>query len=209
MKTTSLPRRAGFSLIEMLAVIAILVVLIGVLVPAFHSVGRASQLTNATAIVVDEFNLARQTALARNRIVEVRFYSLRHELDSTRAYRAVRTLVADEDGKVMLPLEPLKTFPIGIVALKDDQFSTLLSDTLRPSQTTDTEDLPSAPATPYKALRFRPTGGVELTDYTSSNDTWFLTLKNETDPNTSQRPANNFATIQVDPVTGRTRQFRP
>jgi uncharacterized protein (TIGR02596 family) len=199
----------GFTVLEMIVVISILVTLLALIVPALHSLSRASHLTMASATIVDELNFARQTALARNRVVEVRFYSLRHEIDPHRSFRAVATFVSDESGSRMQPLGPVKRFPISVAALDDEKYSTLLSDTTRAPVSDEVEDLPNAPSTPYKCVRFRPTGGAELSAYTSTSDNWFLTVKNETDRSYPDRPADNYVTIQLDPFTGRTRQFRP
>jgi uncharacterized protein (TIGR02596 family) len=206
---TASTRRGAFSLLELIIAISVIVVVITLMVPAFNTLGRASHLTTATATVLDEMNLARQTALTRNRVVEMRFYSLRDEVDPKLAYRAVRTLISDEAGATLLPLGDLKRLPVGTVALDDEKFSTLLNETTRPRKATDVEDLPNAPKTPYQAIRFRPTGGVELNPYTSTNDNWFLTIKNERDPSFAERPAANYATIQLDPITGRARAWRP
>jgi uncharacterized protein (TIGR02596 family) len=208
--TASTPsRRAGFSLIELIVVISIIALLTLLIVPAFNSLGRASQLTTATGSILDELNLARQTALTRNRVVEVRFYSLPDAVDPALAFRALRTFISDESGDQLSPLGGLKALPVGSVILDDLKFSTLLSETTRPRKASEVEDLPNAPATPYKSIRFRPTGGVELSAFTSTNDNWFLTIKNERDPGYPDRPADNFATIQLDPVTGRARPLRP
>ena len=202
-------RRAGFSLLELIVVISVIVVVIAMVVPAFNNLARGSHLTTAAASVLDELNLARQTALARNRVVEVRFYALPDEISPTRAYRALWSLVSDEAGEHLSPLGAIKRFPMGLVALDDVNFSTLLSDRTRPRAAAEVENLANAPATPFKAIRFRPTGGAELSPFTSTNDLWFLTIKNEQDPVDAGRPAANFATIQLDPVTGRARQLRP
>jgi uncharacterized protein (TIGR02596 family) len=201
-------RQRGFSLVELIVVISVIVIVMTLLVPAFGTLGRASRLNTGIASVVDELNLARQTALSKNRAVEVRFYHLPGPVDPVLAYRSIRTLISDESGATYLPLSPLKALPTGIVVLEDKTFSTLLSDETRPPVTTDVEDLPDAKTTHYKSIRFRPTGGVELATY-AGNDTWFLSIKNERDPTFTDRPADNYTTIQLDPITGRVRQFRP
>lgn len=203
------PRHTGFTLIELIAVISIIVIILALLVPAFNTLARGSNLTNAAASVLDELNLARQTALTRNRVVEVRFYLLPAEIGSAPAYRAMRSFLANETGDSLSPIAGVKRFPISVVALNDATFSTLLSDTTRTQKTSEVEDLPGAPSTRFKSIRFRPSGGVELSSYTTTNDNWFLTIKNENDPIYPDRPADNFATIQVDPTTGRAQQMRP
>src|SRR5579862_795239 len=64
----------GFTLIELLLVIAIIGMLMTLVVPAVNSISGGSQLTQAAQMVGSELELARQRALSRNRMVEVRFY---------------------------------------------------------------------------------------------------------------------------------------
>lgn len=204
----ALPRRDGFSLLELIVAISIIVLVMVMLVPAFGTLGRAAHLTTATATILDELNLARQTALTRNRVVEVRFYCLPDQVDPAKAYRAIRSFISDESGDHLAPQGAVRALPVGVVVLDDVKFSTLLSETTRPRKPTEVEELRDAPATPYKSIRFRPTGGVELSAY-ANNDNWFLSIKNERDASYPDRPADNFATIQLDPITGRARQLRP
>src|SRR4051812_40788921 len=100
---TAPARRAddGFTLIELLVVLSIIVVVITLLIPSFTSILRASRITNATALILDEMNLARQTAIARNRVVELRFYWKADEANPTMAYRATRSMISDESGNIM------------------------------------------------------------------------------------------------------------
>jgi prepilin-type N-terminal cleavage/methylation domain-containing protein len=73
MRTMS-SHRVGFSLVELLVVIAILVLLATVSLPAFNSITRGSNLQRAGQMIGDQFALARQEAVARNRDVIVQFY---------------------------------------------------------------------------------------------------------------------------------------
>ena len=63
----------------------------------------------------------------------------------------------------------------------------------------------------YQFIRFKPTGGTDLsiTGTPAPVDKWFLTLKSDNDVATSTRPANNYYTIMLDPVSGRARTYRP
>ena len=72
-KAHSLKSRA-FSLVELLVVIAVIAIVAGYAVPAVTTMLKGSQLTQGSQMVVDQIALARQTALSRNRSVEVRFY---------------------------------------------------------------------------------------------------------------------------------------
>ena len=73
LKAHSLASRA-FSLVELLVVVAVIAIVAGFAVPAVTTMLKGSQLTQGSQTVVDQIALARQTALSRNRSIEVRFY---------------------------------------------------------------------------------------------------------------------------------------
>jgi len=57
---------AGFSLIEMLIVVMIMIIVLGLIVPAVNGIGRSSALTTGGNTVVDLVNLAREDAMTKN-----------------------------------------------------------------------------------------------------------------------------------------------
>lgn len=61
----------AFSLVELLAVMAIMALLMGVATPAFQSSSRASHLTQAGNRLADMASLARQTASSKNVITAI------------------------------------------------------------------------------------------------------------------------------------------
>src|SRR4051812_5888291 len=68
---TTAARSEGFTLIEMLTVMAIVTVLIALVVPAVAPLLRSSNMNSAASMLSDEMNLARQMALSQNRDIEV------------------------------------------------------------------------------------------------------------------------------------------
>jgi len=57
----------------------------------------------------------------------------------------------------------------------------------------------------YVAFRFQPDGSTNLAPKTS----WYVTLHQLKDKVTGKIPPPNFFTLQIDPVSGTTRPFRP
>lgn len=198
-----LGRRArAFTLVELLVVIAILLIVVALIVPAFNTIGKAQALTTGTNMVIDGLKSARQTALSQNRMVEVRFYRLPGTAGGVDAFRAMKTMQFGEDGTQVKALTKLERMPGGIVMSDNANFSTILDGA------TQSEDLPGAPGTPYRAVGFTPVGSTTL----PPNTRWFVSLKAENaapvTPPTS-KPADNFATIQIDPINGAVKLFRP
>jgi hypothetical protein len=80
-----------------------------------------------------------------------------------------------------------------------------------PARNWGEETLPSGEgAVKYQFIRFKPGGGTDLgINGTSNNDKWFLTIKSANSPVSAKRPADNYVTAMLDPVSGRVRTFRP
>jgi uncharacterized protein (TIGR02596 family) len=251
-------RGHGFTLVELLAVIGIMVLMMALIVPAVVGPGNAQNLTNGANAVVDQLNLARQTALATNRPVEVRFYYLPGPTDGTvpTGYRAMRNIVADNTGLTNLltgtaqsgtyspgtQIDSLKWLPTGVVIISGtggtSSYGTLLpatpasgvfSSSVITTQraTVGTESLPGVAgmnppsAANYAAIQFRPNGSASVdplgtspvNQVNYSGDKWFFTVKVLTAQPPANNPGNfpaaNFVTVQIDPLSGRVRTFRP
>lgn len=199
---------------ELLVVVAIMSILMAVVVPASIAMIKANNLTNAANMIRDELSLARQTALSRNQEVEVRFYQMASGGDaSTKRYRAFRAFVADGlDPAKSEPLSSIKYFNEPVVISEDPKFSTLLdyTDSSRSGLRYLTEDVPEIGSTPYVAFSFRGNGETSLKPVVLPAGNWFLTLISHTaKTNGGTGLPDNYSTIQVDPVTGRIRTYRP
>jgi uncharacterized protein (TIGR02596 family) len=199
---------SAFSLVEMLVVIAIMIVLMAVMIPASSSLMGGMNIGRSAGMVTDELNFARQTALSRNRDVEVRFYRMGSKMDGNdRQYRAFRSFLIDGiDPAGWKPLSRIKQLPEPIIISDNTTFSSLLDTGGGHSGlVSSNETLPGVGNTDYVSFLFRANGGTSLKPVTEK---WFLTLFSQKAKAESGLPANYF-TAQVDPVTGRTRSYRP
>ena len=200
---------SGFSLVEMLVVIAIVIVLMAVVIPASSSLMGGMNIGRSAGMVTDELNFARQTALSRNRDVEVRFYRLGAKLDGNdKKFRAVRSfLIEGLDSASWKPLSRLKQFPEPIIISDDPTFSTLLDvGNGHSGVKQESETLPGQGTVEYVKFLVRANGGTSLKPVTEK---WFLTLYSQKAKVSGGGLPANYYTVQIDPVTGRTRSYRP
>jgi uncharacterized protein (TIGR02596 family) len=204
----------GFTLIEMLVVLAIIALLAALAIPGFLAITRGSNLTTAGDFLRDGLEMARQTAAAKNSTVEVRIYQL--PATSTSAptdYRAFQVfLKGTETVPTYTPVTAIIYFPQAIILSTDPTKTSFLtlSNQPNPGASPPANALPvSLPVygTNYNYLYFTytPGGGTNL-DPTLQ---WFATLvpKNASAGN-GGLPAD-FVTVTVDPIMGNARIYRP
>ena len=222
-------KQRAFSLVELLFVMVIIAIIATLTLPAFNSMGKAQALTGAGSALLDQFALARQTAVAQNRVVEVRFYKrLENPAQPVSSanparFRSYRTMIYDEPVLNAFAQTTMQDFPTRIVLCEDKVFSTLIFPypavpaTAVPARAFLKENISNAETNvDYQYIRFKPTGSVDLSAAGTPApdlDRWFLTIKSDNDPTvgtgTSARPANNYVTIMLDAVSGRVRTYRP
>jgi uncharacterized protein (TIGR02596 family) len=193
----------------------VIVMVVALGLPAIGPLLRSSSMNKATTMISDALNLARQTALAQNRDVEIRFYELGSKSSaSNKQFRAFRCFFADSsDPDKSLPLSKLSYLPEPVIIASDPKISTLLdySNANRTGLTRRQQKLQGETTSSYYiSFMFRATGGTNLSPVSSTGGNWYLTLYLENEPKLEVTgiPANYF-TVQVDPVTGRVRSYRP
>ena len=221
MKLHRLPAKpSAFSLIELVVVIAIIAIIATFTVPAATTILRGSAITQASQTLTDQISFARQRALSRNLAVEVRFYQYADPEapgetvsdPTTGQYRAMQLLEVVESG-VAIPIGKPERLPISVIMEPSTTFSTLITDTAAAPTRTIKQPVASDPELPrgvaknykYVSFRFQQDGSTDL----APAKTWFVTIRNLTDKVTGNTPPPNFFTLQIDPVSGAVKGFRP
>ncbi len=189
-------RMRGFSLIELLAVVAIMVIALALSLPAISSTQEGLEITRGTDMVVDALNLARQRALSLNCPVVVRFYVPAN--DPTTDYSRLQILALHDDG-TLEPLARMQRLPERAVISRAPELGNVFSD---------------APAAPHPALSseagllasellVRRDGTVDL----PGNDSGFLTVVPRNSAGITD-PAN-FGIVTIEPLNANVAQLRP
>jgi len=201
--------RSGFTLVEMLAVLAIMALLMALVGPPLLSSLRAARLTQATQMVLDQFSMARQVATSKNRVVEVRFYRLTSPDAglSDPAVCALQSFELQDDGSAT-PVGKVSWLPGGVICDSGATLSPVLAAG-RAKQWTSADPQVRLPRvnTQYSAwaIRLRPDGSTDL----PAGSSWFLTLHTGSDGDNLDTLPSNFSLVQFDPWTGLSLLYRP
>lgn len=186
---------AAFSLVELLIVVAIILLLAAVSIPAFNSIAVGSNLNRAGQLAGDQIAMARQMAVTRNREVQVRFYQLTNGL--TAGWRAMQVWRIEQtaNGSSNVAASRVAIFPEGIIL--DSTRSPLLG---ADANVTGTVSLPAYGSVSYSGFRFRANGATDASVTVTNN---YVTLRQ------ASGASSNYYTVQVNPITGKTTIFRP
>lgn len=211
--------RHGFSLVELLVVLAVIAILATLTLPGLQGVISSSNLKGSANSVAAELDLARQFANTRNLSVEVRLYqdtAVAKDNNGNFPYRYLAILIpanASNAASDEFLAQPI-LLPGDVIIDSNTQFSSLLNPALGASglqPVTGTEST-TAPiqvrGKPYVKFTYLANGTVNL----DPSQQWCLTLYNQNKsghPGPNGSPANNFFTFILDVQTGRARVYQP
>ncbi|MCP4848418.1 MAG: Verru_Chthon cassette protein D [Verrucomicrobiaceae bacterium] len=201
-------RERGFTLIEILVVLAIIAVIVTFTVPNLGPVLKGSKLKQAADDLERALSNAQQVALTQNHPVEFRFFRYNNpdspgSEEHYRSYQAVQIITSPEDHRKVIEekvITQVESFQLPFV-LAEGQYSTLIdSDALEQG----VADIPRSENAEYVAFEFRPNGATNLA--TVDMPHWTLTIVRDTD---SKPVIGEFVTLTVDAYNGQIRQFNP
>ena len=213
-RSSALRHSPGFSLIELLVVLAIAGVLATLAIPTITGMMRSYQLNAASDLIMNQLAMARQAALSQSHLVQVRFYYLpdygQAPSGNKTVYRAIQSFTEGDPPATGSPTLTAVTkiifFPAPVVL--STNASPNLSPLLPASPTAAGSSDPSLPTYgnnyDYVSFHYKPDGSTDLV--TGNNS---ATLIMENDPSASAGLPNNYRTIQIDPAIGTARRFSP
>lgn len=214
---------AGFSLVELLVVVAIIMVIYALATPAVTSIVLSFRLNSAADSIVNTLGFARHSSIAQNCTVEVRFYrfalaGMPGEQSSNPATGKVRAIQAFEynSSGIAVPLMKVQMLPTGIIFDSGSALSPLLAGSQQQTYAATSQvSLPEAGMNyTYGTYQIRPSGITQVglssgTFTTLPTGLSCITLHKLTDGDALSRPPSNYVTIQVDPISATPQSYKP
>ena len=206
-------RQNGFSLVELLAVMVVMILAASLIVPAAHSIFEGNKLAHAGQLVAGQLETARQSSISRNRSVEVRFFRCANPENpgqsindhSSWKFQAMQVLEVVNASRIV-PLGKVQSLPAGKIIGSAPKLTSLFDSNKRTLRA-GTDLIPRVGAQyEYYAVRFRPDGS---TDLAPTDAPWFLTLYDGNKGDPRDTPPPNFITVELDPANGAIKYYRP
>jgi uncharacterized protein (TIGR02596 family) len=203
-------QRRGFTLIEMLVVVAVIALITSAIAPQVFSSLMATRITSAGETMASQLALGHQLAVSGNQQVEVRFYQYVEPASpgSVSGFRALVLMKSAGDVGGLLGQQLTDTFylPSGITIGN----TAILSPPLQvlPFGPDKENIIKKVQGATYRAFHFYPDGSTDLPQFALKAHSCYFTLGEERIIADGSVPKNFYA-VQIDPSTGRSVTYRP
>lgn len=225
--------KSAFTLVETLVVVSIIVLILALTGPTLLGTMQANKLTSAGSSLVGFLSEAQQLAVTLNAPVEVRFYRYQvapDQFESYRSYQMFKVTTPPVDPTVpwnfeelFEPIGQVFRLPEGIIIPKDSELSPVLdSDGFPDTSEGKPNGYSGVKDATYVALRFMTDGTCRIVStqasgagslgtlsFSSLNQSYFTLAGNIGRELTPATLPKNFFTIQIDPMNGKARSYRP
>ena len=208
-------KSSGFSLVELLVVISIIVLMASLMGPTLNSALRGNAMTQAGDKVTGTLTLAHQMAVTRNQTIEVRIYSyIDPEMPGDKGQgRAIQAFTVDDAG-IPSPISKVQVLPPTVVISTNPTLSTIFSLTsMEPSQGGNFRIPRVGTKYQYVSYKYYRSGSTSLVSQStsaSSQPHWCITLEGIQDASSGKTTLpKNFTTITIDPYNGALKTYRP
>ena len=203
-------RPCGFTLIEMLVVVAVIALVSSAIAPMVFGTLMSTRITSAGETLASQIALAHQLAVSGNQEVEVRLYQYQ-DLSSpgtASAFRAVALVksASDTGGTLGRQLTDTYYLPAGIIISNAAMLSPPLS--VLPFAPDKEGIIKKVPNATFRAFHFYPDGSTDMPEYQLKAKNSYFTLGEERVIVDGTVP-KNFDAVQIDPNTGRVVPYRP
>ncbi|HSJ05019.1 MAG: Verru_Chthon cassette protein D [Verrucomicrobium sp.] len=227
--------RPGFTLIELMVVVAVIALLLAIVMPGLMGTLGASKLTQAGDKMAGFLAEAQSRAYGQSRPVEVRFYRVPSSEDSVNAaplggfFRGGLMLEYFQPGEtdprtgtsalsrpLALVRQAMVILPEGTALSENSQMSTLLGSATTPSAQSPGASVETVIKTVNGYETFRPLSeeyrAFVLYPETTTLDSdakWHVAVVPASDATRPPAQVTNFYTLLLDPVTTRLSTYRP
>lgn len=197
---------AGFSLVEMVIVVAIVTMLIAVATPYTLGALQAANLTSAGDTLMQKIAVAQQRSLTENRPVGLDFYY--YTEDNIKGCHAIQLISYNPADNQAAPLEPPVYLNKQSVVLVEGALSPMFSTNQTATSTgmATLNPFQSLGATFYRII-FYPNGATSLRTPLRTAYVTLISTKSYQEDLATAPP--DYYTVQIDPVTGRGHSYRP
>jgi uncharacterized protein (TIGR02596 family) len=197
---------AGFSLVELVVVVAIVTMLIALATPYTLAAMQSANLTSAGDTLMQKFAMAQQRSLTENRPVGLDFFY--YSEDDIKGCHAIQMISYDPATNQATQLEPPVYWSKQSVVLVEGVLSPMFSTNQTATSTGQ------AALNPFKSLGatfqrviFYPNGSTSLRVPLRTAYLTLISTKNYK-ADLAEAPPNYYS-VQIDPVTGRGHSYRP